>query len=689
MSRLLFELGVEEMPSRFMKSTINQIENATKKLFLENRISFEEIKINATPRRFILLVEGLSDRQEDLEEEVKGPSKKISFDEDNNPKKPLEGFLRSKNLSVDDIYFKTIGKDEYVHAKIKEEGKETKEILKTIIPNIILSINHPKSMKWGGKNLKFARPIRWLLTLFNNEALEFDLEGIKSSNITRGHRFLGESKIEINTIEEYFEKLEKNFVIVDQDKRKAIIKEQCRNVAKDLNGTLLEDEDLFDEVSYILEYPTAFYGDFDKEYLKLPKEAIITPMKEHQRYFPVVDSNGNLLPNFITVRNGDSYKIENVKKGNEKVLEARLSDALFFFKEDTKKDLESYFEKLDQIVFQEKLGTIKDKTLRIRAISAKLNKLINLNLDDEKINRVSKLFKSDLVTNMVFEFTELQGVMGREYAKLNNEDSEVCEAIYEHYLPRFAGDELPKTKLGVALSIADKIDSICGFFSLNIKPTGSQDPYALRRQALGILNIIIDNEIDIDLKEIISISLEELKHDFDKEKVLDEILDFFRLRFKNILEDLNIRYDVIDSIIDLDANFFNLRLRALKLVNVIDNNDTQEALVAFNRVNNLASKLESKKDIDESLLKEDEEKKLFDDYKLINNNVINLLENSDYDKALVEFIKIKTPVDNMLDNVMIMDKDEAIKTNRLNLLRTISDLMLQICDLSKIVYKNN
>ena len=354
---LLLEIGVEELPSRFGQTTLDQIENNLSKLLKEERINFDNIEKYATPRRLTFVIKNLADKATDLEEEVKGPAKKIAVDADGNFTKPALGFMKSKGLDTENVYFKQLGNAEYLFGTIKQEGKHTSEVLKTIVPEAIKNVTFPKAMRWGGKNMRFARPIRWMLALLNNEVLDIDLEGIKSSNITRGHRFLGEKEFEVNSVEEYFEKLDKNFVVLDQHKRKEMIREQAIEVAKSLGGEVELDEDLLEEITFLVEYPTAFYGEFDEEYVKLPKEVVTTPMKEHQRYFPV-SKDGKLLPNFIAVRNGDSNRIDLVKAGNEKVLRARLADALFFYHEDTKKPLESFVDKLQTVVFQAKLGTV-------------------------------------------------------------------------------------------------------------------------------------------------------------------------------------------------------------------------------------------------------------------------------------------------------------------------------------------
>lgn len=684
---LLFEVGVEELPSRFVSSTLQQIKNNLIKMLGENRIEFNEINTYGTPRRLTFIVKGISERQSNLEEEVKGPSKKIALDADGNFTKPALGFMKSKGLKEEDVVFKTVGKDEYIFGTIRQEGKETSEVLKNILPEAVKSVTFPKAMRWGGKNMRFARPIRWMVTLLNDNVLEFDLEGIQSSNITKGHRFLGQSEFEVNSLEDYLNKLEENYVILDQDRRKEMIRTQCIEVANSLGGEVEFDEDLLEEVTHLVEYPTAFYGEFNEDYAKLPKEVVTTPMQQHQRYFPVV-KDGKLLPNFIAVRNGNDYRIDKVKAGNEKVLVARLEDALFFYKEDTKKDLESYTEKLKSVVFQAKLGTVYDKSLRIEKLSSNIIDLLKLNSDKEDTIRAAKLCKADLVTGMVFEFTELQGIMGREYAKVSGENEAVSEAIFEHYLPRFAGDMLPKTNAGIVLSISDKLDSICGFFAIGIQPTGSQDPYALRRQALGILNILMDSKIDVNLEKLVELGLENYSNlEFNKDKVTNDIMEFFKERIKNLFRDLGIRYDVIDAVLSSKLNdISDMHLRAVELNNWLDKDELVEMLTAFNRVSTLAQKSESDK-VNKDLLKEEAETNLYKAFTNTKEKVNELLNDKKYSEALDAFASLRPSIDAMFDSVMIMDKDEAIKNNRLGLLKQIYDTMLSICDLSKIVYK--
>ena len=682
--KLLFEIGTEEIPARFIAKTKADMKGYLEKTLKELHIEYKSIELKCTPRRFVVVIDELAENQATVEEELKGPAKKIAFDENNNPSKALLGFLKGKDISPEEVYFKTVGKDEYAHIKLTKEGQAVKGLLKDIFEGMIKSTTFPKSMRWGGKNIRFVRPIRYFVCLMDEEVIDFEIEGIKTGNITKGHRFLGSSEIVINTPDEYEAKLKENFVILDDEQRKALILEQCKAVADSLGGTLMMDEDLLEEVNYIVEYPTAFYGEFDESYLSLPKEAIITPMKEHQRYFPVLDADGKLLNKFITVRNGDSYAIDNVKRGNEKVLDARLSDALFFYHEDTKKPLEAYVERLDTIVFQQRLGTILDKTKRIQNLSEKIAKALALTLPN--LDRAAYLSKADLTTAMVFEFTELQGIMGRYYANLSNEPSEVAEAIYEHYLPRFAGDELPSTNEGIILALSDRLDSVAGFFAIGIQPTGSQDPYALRRQALGILNIMMEKKLDVRLFDLLDLALENFDfEDMDKQSVKSDLMSFFELRLKNLFTDMGIRYDVVDAIINIeDSNPFDLLIRAKDLDAWVKNNRVTEALQTFSRISNISKEAIAGK-VDEALFAHDSEAKLNTAYNSIKAEVEAMLARREYVKALELLISIKDSVDAFFDSVMIMDENMDIRANRLAMLSNIRTTMESVADLSKIV----
>lgn len=682
---LLYEIGVEEMPARFVESTLVQLKENLERSLNEKRVNFDTIETYATPRRLVLIVKGIADKQTDLEEEVKGPSKKIAVAEDGGFTKAALGFMRGKGLEEKDVYFRDIDEVEYIFATIREEGISTEEVLYEILPEIVKNVVFPKSMRWGGKNMRFVRPIRWLVAMMNDKIVPVNLEGIIASNKTVGHRFLGSKNIEFNNIEEYLKKLKENYVILDQNERRNLILNQINDVAKSINGHVDMDDELLEEVTYIVEYPTAFYGEFDKEYLELPKEVVKTPMKAHQRYFPVHDK-GELLPYFIAVRNGNDHKIENVKKGNEKVLEARLADALFFFKEDTVHDLEYFRGKLNSVVFQEKLGTILDKSERLYSIAKQLED--KYELDNVKLERASYLCKADLVTNMVFEFDELQGYMGMEYSKLKGENDIVAKAIFEHYLPRFNGDILPKTIEGSILSIIDKMDTIAGFFAIGITPTGSADPFALRRQCLGILTILLNNNIELDVAELAGIALDQyIDLEFNREEVINNIVEFFNERIKNMFKDMGMRYDVIDAVISSkEKNILDLYTRAEAINKWIDRESLTDMLVAFNRVSTLAEKavIDS---VDEELFEDEIEKTLYKEFLIVDNEIESLMSKKEYTKSLDKFATLKCSIDEFFDSVIVMDENEQIRNNRLALLYNIYNSMLQICDLSKIVYK--
>lgn len=676
------------MPSRFVESTLGQLKDNLTRALTENRVGFSEIETYATPRRLVLVVRGLADRQADLEEEVKGPSKKIALAEDGSFTKAALGFMKGKGLSEKDVYFKDLDGTEYIYATLKETGEDTEKILCDVLGEIVKAVVFPKSMRWGGKNMRFVRPIRWLLALMNDRVVPVNMEGIVASNKTVGHRFLGSKSIEVTSIEDYLAKLEENYVILDQAKRKAIIRDQIDKVAASINGRVDMDEDLLEEVTYIVEYPTAFYGEFDKEYASLPKEVVKTPMKAHQRYFPVVDDRGELLANFIAVRNGNDYMIENVKKGNEKVLEARLADALFFFKEDRKKALVDYRPQLDTVVFQEKLGTLLDKSERLYKLAGKIADEIDAGIKKDLLERAAYLCKADLVTSMVFEFDELQGYMGMEYSKLDKEDPIVSEAIYEHYMPRFSGDEIPQSAEGAILSIVDKIDTIAGFFAIGIQPTGSADPFALRRQCLGILTILLEKNIELDIAKLADLALDQYAGvDFDKDAVVDQIVAFFNERTRVMFKDLGIRYDVVDAVLASDEkNMSDLYARAQAINAWIDNPSLNDMLVAFNRVSTLAEKAEGL-DIKEAILLEAAEKDLYAKFVLVEKEIEDLMGQKKYTESLDSFASLKPAIDAFFDRVMVMDENLDVRNNRLALLANIYKAMLKICDLSKIVYK--
>ncbi|MCC5466380.1 glycine--tRNA ligase subunit beta [Pelosinus baikalensis] len=680
---LLFEIGTEEIPARFMAGALSQLENIARNKFDELRVGYRDIQVLGTPRRLALIVRDVVEEQADKNSENKGPSIKIAFDANHLPTKAAQGFARGQGVDPTDL----VVKDGYVYALVHEVGKPVTTLLPEILSNIIDSLNFPKNMRWANFDRKFVRPIRWIVALFGSEIIPFTIAEVSTGNATRGHRFLSKGELIVNSVDDYFTVLQENYVMVNQEERRSVIREQVQEIALSQGGTAAIDEDLLEEVVYLVEYPTALCGRFEEKYLSLPPEAVITPMREHQRYFPVVSKNGKLLPVFITVRNGSADHIDIVRHGNERVLKARLADAQFFFEEDKKIKLIDRLDKLKTIVFQEGLGTVYDKTIRIEHLALAIAKFIGTENVNRIIERSAKLAKADLVTGMVCEFTELQGTMGKEYALLNGEQPEVAQAIFEHYLPRFAGDILPESVAGKVISIADKLDNIVATFSRGLIPTGSQDPYALRRQALGIVNILIDSNYHVSMNAMLVQTMDLLGIVPEKrEKLLIEIQEFFRLRIKNVLADENIRYDIVDAVMGTSVDdVYDTWLRAKAMANDGGSSEMQKAVQAFTRVGNLVKNVTAVQAIDESLFTVDEERVLYFAYKDAYEEIQSMTERKDYCGILNAMIRMTEPIDAFFGAVMVMVEDVAVKNNRLALLKGITGLTTNVADLSKIV----
>ena len=544
---LLFEIGAEEIPAGFMPNILGQLKQLAETKLNDAHLPFESIATYGTPRRLALIVKGLADTSAEISERHKGPSASIAYDADGNATKAAIGFARGKGLDVADL----VVEDGYIYAETKTAGVPAKDIVTEMLPQLITGLNFPKSMHWGNLDAKFVRPVRWLVALLDEDVIPVEFATVQSGNVTRGHRFLGADEITIKNAASYVDTLKENFVMVDQDARRELISKQLHDMAASKNASIVWDDDLLEEINYLVEWPTALCGGFEESYLALPDAAIITPMKDHQRYFPLVDQDGKLLPMFLTVRNGSDHSIEVVQAGNERVLRARLDDAKFFFNEDRKKPLIDRQDGLTKIVFQEGLGNLADKTERLLKLGRVFGEECGLHEDTVVVlERATELAKTDLTTGMVTEFTELQGVMGKEYALLDGESPEVAEAIFEQYLPRFAGDVLPQTEAGKVLSIIDKVDNIVATFSRGLIPTGSQDPYALRRQTIGILNILLGSEWNISLRPIFKASMELLNVPAEKqEELLGQVEEFFTLRLKNIFLDREVPHHVIDLLL--------------------------------------------------------------------------------------------------------------------------------------------
>ena len=678
---LLFEIGAEEIPAGFMPNILGQLKQLAETKLNDAHLPFESIATYGTPRRLALIVKGLADTSAEISERHKGPSASIAYDADGNATKAAIGFARGKGLDVADL----VVEDGYIYAETKTAGVPAKDIVTDMLPQLITGLNFPKSMHWGNLDAKFVRPVRWLVALLDEEVIPVEFATVKSGNVTRGHRFLGADEITIKNPASYVETLKENFVMVDQDARRELISKQLHDIAASKNASIVWDDDLLEEINYLVEWPTALCGGFEESYLALPDAAIITPMKDHQRYFPLVDQNGKLLPMFLTVRNGSDHSIEVVQAGNERVLRARLDDAKFFFNEDRKKPLIDRQDGLTKIVFQEGLGNLADKTERLLKLGRVFGEECGLHEDAAVVlERATELAKTDLTTGMVTEFTELQGVMGKEYALLDGESPEVAEAIFEQYLPRFAGDVLPQTEAGKVLSIIDKVDNIVATFSRGLIPTGSQDPYALRRQTIGILNILLGSDWNISLRPIFKASMELLNVAADKqEELLGQVEEFFTLRLKNIFLDREVPHHVIDLLLsnnELSVADAEGLVNAL-LANRIDEN--VELVQAYTRMYNLVKDVEYT-GVNSDLLKEDAEKALFEAASKASEASLAAWEANDYTAVVAVPATLVPAINKFFEDVMVMDKDEAIKANRLQLVRLAYSVMAIIGDISAL-----
>ena len=678
---LLFEIGAEEIPAGFMPNILGQLKQLAETKLNDAHLPFESIATYGTPRRLALIVKGLADTSAEISERHKGPSASIAYDADGNATKAAIGFARGKGLDVADL----VVEDGYIYAETKTAGVPAKDIVTDMLPQLITGLNFPKSMHWGNLDAKFVRPVRWLVALLDEDVIPVEFATVQSGNVARGHRFLGADEITIKNAASYVDTLKENFVMVDQDARRELISKQLHDIAASKNASIVWDDDLLEEINYLVEWPTALCGGFEESYLALPDAAIITPMKDHQRYFPLVDQAGKLLPMFLTVRNGSDHSIEVVQAGNERVLRARLDDAKFFFNEDRKKPLIDRQDGLTKIVFQEGLGNLADKTERLLTLGRVFSEECELHEDARVVlERATELAKTDLTTGMVTEFTELQGVMGKEYALLDGESPEVAEAIFEQYLPRFAGDVLPQTEAGKVLSIIDKIDNIVATFSRGLIPTGSQDPYALRRQTIGILNILLNSEWNISLRPIIVESMNLLNVPTDKQdELLGQVEEFITLRLKNIFLDREVPHHVIDLLLsnnELSVADAEGLVKAL-LANRIDEN--VELVQAFTRMYNLVKDV-TYTGVDESLLKEDAERALYEMATKASEASIDAWDKNDYDAVVAVPATLVPAINKFFEDVMVMDKDEAIKANRLQLVRLAYSVMAIIGDISAL-----
>lgn len=714
MEKLLFEIGTEEIPAKFMPGILKQLKELAAAKMQELRIPFEDITVYGTPRRMAFIAGGVAETQADVVVEAKGPSVKIAY-VSGAPSKAAQGFARGQGVDVKDL----VVRDNYVYAVKHLAGQPVVELLPGLLMDILTSLSFPKTMRWADYEFRFVRPIRWMVALFGDQIIPVEICGVKSGKFSMGHRFMQQSlkaaaesqgllsaalskvgnkvysalagvkgAVEIPSAGDYKKVMYDNFVMVDQDERRALILQQIKDLAAQNGGEAEINEDLLEEVNYLVEWPTALCGKFEEKFLSLPKECIITPMREHQRYFPVLDEDGNLLNKFITVRNGGSEHLDIVTHGNERVLRARLSDAEFFFNEDRAIKLEDRLEKLKTVSFQEGLGNMYDKSERLVKMAEMLRFAINTPVDEEELRRCALLCKTDLVTGMVIEFTELQGVMGREYALLDGEKPEVATGIFEHYLPRFAGDALPATTIGRIVGIGDKLDNICATFSRGLAPTGSQDPYALRRQALGVINILLDANYHISLAKIIAgtLYLLDIKPE-ETGKLVPQIMEFFKQRLRNLLMDQGIRYDVIDAVFADKRNddMVDLAVRCKALADYVEAGNAEPLVQVSVRVSNLCKKIEKEVAISGALFKDESENKLHEVVAAVSKEIIPEIVLYDYAAVLKAGEKVIEPVNAFFDNVMVMDEDENVKNNRLAMLEEVRGIVNAVGDLSLLV----
>ena len=680
---LLLEIGTEEVPAHAMPGILDELAENAKKALNDLRLAYHDISTVGTPRRTALLVAGLTERQPDIESERRGPSIQAAFDADGNPTKAAQGFARGQKVDPSAL----VQKDGYVYAVVHEDGAATETLLPELLKGLVTGLSFPNSMRWGSLDFRFIRPLRWLVALYGEDVVPFEVASVKSGRVSRGHRFLGHETFTIANASEYMAACEHEYIIVDQDRRRDMIRAQIEETAKAQGGVAEITDDLLEEVTYLVEYPTALCGKFEEKYLNLPPEAVITPMRDHQRYFPVKEASGKLMPLFITVRNGGKDYLDVVQHGNERVLRARLADAQFFFDEDRKKPLEKHLEKLKTVVFQEGLGTVYDKAGRLERLAAVIADALGADeTEKEKAVRAAKLAKADLVTGMVTEFTELQGVMGRSYAVLDGENPEVAEAIDEHYLPRFAGDRLPQTTAGRIVSIADKIDNIVATFSRGLIPTGSQDPFALRRQALGLVRTVVEAKLRFSLSKLVAAAMDALiiSDAAARDKMQADVAEFLRLRVKNVLDEAGVRYDVADAVLGDVDDICAVYDRAGAVQKALSAGALETPVQAFTRAANLAQKAESA-DFDAASFAVPEEKALAEAYETAKAKAETCVKADDYAGAIDALAEMAKPIDAFFDAVMVMDEDPKVRANRLGLLKSIDALTKNVADFSKLV----
>ena len=690
MPELFFEIGTEEIPAGYIEPALSAIARELTGFFAKHHIKADAPQTLGTPRRLVVACSGVDARQEDVVETHLGPSVKAAFDDQGNPTKAALGFARGKGVEVSGLTVETTEKGQVVCARVEKKGQPTEALLNSFLPQLIANIPFPKKMRWESRKVAFARPVRWIAALFDGKTLDFDFGGIACADISYGHRFLKPQAFKVRDLASYLEASAGHFLIVRPEERKKSIAEQIEKLAKEAGGTVEEDSKLLDTVAFLVEYPVAIRGDYDSKYLNLPKELLVITMKHHQKFFPVQGQDGRLLPHFIAISNITGDGGEAVKKGNERVLRARLEDARFFFEEDKKKKLEAFVEGLQGVVFQKTLGTSYEKMTRFSALAKNLGEQVCPDKLKE-IERAARLCKADLVTQMVYEFPELQGIMGCYYAAHSGESGEVAEAIKEHYRPAFAGDRPPQSVVGAVVAIADKLDTILGCIGVGLIPTGSEDPYGLRRHALGIVQIILERGWRISLHALIDAGIDALrpKIKLAPEEIRRHTLDLFSQRYKSLLTDEGYPYDAIDAVLSTGIDsLVDVKQKVMAFSELKKLPHFEPLAIAFRRVVSILNE-EAPGDVQTRLLKEPAEKELYDQYLKIKKPVEDCIQNRDFAQALQKIVEIKGAVDGFFDQVMVMVKEDDLRKNRLHLLYGISRLFANIADFSRIVLKKS
>ncbi len=683
---LLIEIGTEELPPKSLKRLASSFQEETEKLLQAEELNFSHVKWYASPRRLALIIKELDIAQEDKEQQRRGPALNAAFDTEGKPTKATEGFAKSCGVPVDQLEQLQTEKGSWLIFNTVVKGKQTSELIPSLIETALSRLPIAKRMRWGDNDVEFVRPIKWVLLLLGQETIQCDIMGITTGNVTYGHRFHHPDSIKIDTSNDYVEKLKQlGRVVVDFEERQNIIRTQVTKLAGEQNGNAVIDPDLLDEVTALVEWPISFVGEFNADFLKLPKEVLIATMQDNQKYFPVCNNQGELLPHFISVANIESKDPSQVKQGNERVIQPRLSDAAFFWERDLKKGLATNIETLDKVIYQQQLGTLKDKQQNLIAV---VNYLTNrLDIESNAAKRAAELCLCDLLTEMVYEFPELQGTMGKYYAMAAGEPEEVAIAIEEFYLPRFSGDKLPASKEGQCLSIAEKTDSLVGIFAIGKAPTGDKDPFGLRRSAIGLLRIIIECELDINLQDLISATAQNFPAELGATGFIDEVFEFLMERLRRYYLDAGVSPDTFEAVLAINTTKpLDFHQRLLAVTEFRKLSEAESLAAANKRIGNILKKSNTKieSSIDNKLLSEEAEIKLATSLNDYEQKLAPMLDKRDYKSALSTLAGLREDVDRFFDSVMVMCEDEDIKNNRLALLNSMHTLFLQIADISKL-----